>query len=69
MDSMPEIEWPFDYSTHYPDKINFIPTKGNREVLEADYNVMRENMIYGESLDFKDLIGRIEELQSRFRTI
>ncbi len=30
---------------------------------------MRENMIYGESLDFKNLIGRIEELQSRFREI
>jgi len=56
-----------DYSTHYPDKINFIPANGNKENLEADYNVMRENMIYGESLDFKNLIGRIEELQSRFR--
>lgn len=58
-----------DYTTHFPDKINFIPTNGNKEMLEVDYNVMRENMIYGESLDFKDLIGRIEELQSRFRTI
>ncbi len=58
-----------DYSTHYPDKINFVPADGNLEVLEADYGVMRESMIYGKSLEFKDLIGRIEELQSRFRKI
>ena len=41
----------------------------SKQYIFTTKKTQKENMIYGESLDFKDLIGRIEELQSRFRTI
>ena len=56
-----------DYSTHYADKIIFVPADGNIEVLKADYGVMQESMIYGKSLAFEELIDRLVELQYRFR--
>ena len=35
----------------------------------ADYKAMQESMIYGEHLTFEQLISKIEELQTRFRSI
>lgn len=56
-----------DYSSHSPDKINFIPFDKTLKLLEEDYKTMQESMIYGHSLSFPDLIKRLEELQGRFR--
>jgi len=56
-----------DYSTHQPDKIDFVPPASIIKEYEKDYKSMQENMIYGDSLSFDDLIRRLEELRMRFR--
>ncbi|MDD3044768.1 MAG: nucleotidyl transferase AbiEii/AbiGii toxin family protein [Candidatus Delongbacteria bacterium] len=56
-----------DYSTHYPDKIDFVPPQNVIKKWEADYIAMRESMIFGESKNFSDLISSIKELNNRFR--
>ena len=33
---------------------------------EADYNEMKESFIYGQSLDFGELMKRITKLQEKF---
>jgi len=58
-----------DYTTLMPDKIDFIPPEPVIAEWEADYKRMRENMIYGVTLDFDHLIGRLIELMYRFRGI
>jgi hypothetical protein len=58
-----------DYSTHQPDKIDFVPPESIVKEYEKDYKSMQESMIYGESLSFEDLISRIAELRMRFRAI
>lgn len=58
-----------DYANHNPDKIRFIPPDELLDAWEADYQQMRENMIYGESLSFSGLIGNLTKLQSRINRI
>ncbi|MCD4665734.1 MAG: hypothetical protein K8R68_10740 [Bacteroidales bacterium] len=58
-----------DYTTHSPDKINFVPTGESLKLLKDDYVKMQESMIYGDSLNFTDLLKRLEKLQERFRKI
>lgn len=58
-----------DYSTHQPDKIDFVPPQTIIKEYERDYKGMRESMIYGDSLPFDELIGRMKELRNRFREI
>ena len=58
-----------DYANHSPDKIRFIPPDSLLGAWENDYQQMRENMIYGESLTFAELIGRLTELQNRINQI
>lgn len=36
---------------------------------EADYKDMQGSFIYGDSLDFEELINRIKDLQDRFHSI
>jgi hypothetical protein len=57
-----------DYSTHQPSSINFTPPESVLKEWERDYFAMQENMIYGESLSFQELIGRIRELNKRFNS-
>ncbi len=57
-----------DYSTHKPQTIDFTPPKSVLKDWEKDYLLMQENMIYGESLSFKELIARITELNVRFNS-
>jgi predicted nucleotidyltransferase component of viral defense system len=57
------------YSTHQPDKIDFVPPQEVIKRWEADYSAMQESMIYGESKNFKALITNIEKLRERFRNI
>jgi predicted nucleotidyltransferase component of viral defense system len=58
-----------DYTTHTPDKINFVPPLNVIDLWKADYESMRKNMIYGKSLPFEKLMDRIRELNERFREI
>lgn len=55
-----------DYSTHQPSTISFIPPDNVIKEWEKDYLVMQENMIYGKSLSFQELMKRIHELNKRF---
>jgi predicted nucleotidyltransferase component of viral defense system len=57
-----------DYSTHVPDKINFVPPDFLLSEWQKDYWKMQE-MIYGKTLPFDKLIDRIKELNSRFKEI
>ena len=54
-----------DYANHAKDKLNFIPPEAVIKAWESDYQTMQESMIYGESLKFEALIGRLEELLSK----
>jgi hypothetical protein len=58
-----------DYTTHTPDKINFVPPLNVIDLWKADYESMQNNMIYGKSLPFDELIDRIKGLNERFRNI
>jgi len=58
-----------DYTTHTPDKINFVPPLNVINMWKVDYESMQKNMIYGKSLPFDMLIERIKELNERFRSI
>jgi hypothetical protein len=57
-----------DYDTHQPATLNFIPPEGILKAFEADYALMREQMIYDEhSKDFADIIARLNILLERIR--
>jgi hypothetical protein len=58
-----------DYSTHSPDRINFVPLESVMEKWRNDYAAMQAGMIYGESLPFGKLIERIKLLNEHFRAI
>lgn len=58
-----------DYSTHQPQTINFVPPETVIKDWEKDYLLMQENMVYGKSLSFQELIKRIMELNNRFNKI
>lgn len=57
----------FDYDTLNPDRISFVPPSNVLPIWRADYNFMRENMIYKDSPSFDELITRIEALNKRVR--
>ena len=59
----------FDYTTHFPLTIDFIPRERFLKAWENDYINMTENMIYGKTLQFEKLISRLVELRERFRNI
>lgn len=56
-----------DYANHQPDKIDFVPPNEIIKQWESDYVAMQENMIYGNSKSFEELIKNIVELRERFR--
>ena len=58
-----------DYSNHIPSKIKIIPPDTVINEWEMDYQVMTQNMIYGDPLNFDKLIKRIRELQKRINAI
>jgi hypothetical protein len=58
-----------DYDNHVPQKINPIPPAGIIDKWEKDYMVMQEYMIYGKSLLFSELIGRMTELKNRINKL
>lgn len=58
-----------DYARHQPATIQFLPTDDLMPAWEADYKQMQENMIYGETLPFTDLIKKLTELQTHINTV
>lgn len=60
-----KVGWLQDYSLHTHATLSFIPTQAILAEWEADYNLMTETMFYGEVLPFKELMGRLRELNNR----
>lgn len=58
-----------DYSTHQPQTISFVPPDSVLKDWEKDYLLMQENMIYGKSLSFKELMERIRKFNVRFNLV
>lgn len=58
-----------DYENHSPQKINPIPPEGIIDKWEEDYMVMKQYMIYGESLSFSELIKRMKALKGRLNNL
>lgn len=59
----------FDYQTHHPTTISFLPPDALKKTLEADYEEMKKGFIYGEKLTYEELIERISVLQERLREL
>ncbi|MBI4945254.1 MAG: nucleotidyl transferase AbiEii/AbiGii toxin family protein [Bacteroidetes bacterium] len=60
------LSW-VDYTTLERDKVSFLPPKEFMESYRKDYEVMKEQMIYGETPSFDELIKRLNTLLERFR--
>ncbi|GAA3923071.1 nucleotidyl transferase AbiEii/AbiGii toxin family protein [Chitinophaga oryziterrae] len=54
-----------EYDTLYPASVSFLPPPSLLERYRSDYTVMRTEMIYGESLDFDEILEEIAELNKR----
>ena len=55
------------YELHTPQTINFIPPAEVTELWKKDYQAMQEFMIYGETLEFEELIDKLKNLNEIFR--
>ena len=58
-----------DYSLHSPATINILPPENVLDDWRQDYLNMQRYFIYGESLDFDQLMKRILELQQKLRNM
>ena len=58
-----------DYRNHAPKFLNPIPPESILKSWEADYKIMQVQMIYGSSLPFVELIGKIIQLKNRMNTL
>ncbi len=58
-----------DYEKELPASITIVPSEELVPKYEADYNKMRSSFIYGESLEFADLLKSLRALQESFRSI
>ena len=58
-----------DYNKELPANIQIVPSDELKSAYEADYNEMKVSFIYGQSLDFKELMQKMTELQDRIRHI
>ena len=56
-----------NYDLHAPASINFLIPEHSMESWKADYADMRRFFIYGQSLEFDELMKKISELQKRVR--
>ena len=54
-----------DYSSHFPPNLSPIPPEKVIDAWRNDYTTMQQQMIYGESPSFKELIGSVNDLVSR----
>lgn len=58
-----------DYDKELPSFITIVPGEELVPRFESDYNAMRSSFIYGESLEFADLLKALERLQEKFRNV
>lgn len=58
-----------DYNKELPETITIVPREELVSKYEEDYNDMRSSFIYGEALEFSDLLKFLKTLQERFRKI
>ena len=58
-----------DYDQELPPNIQIVPSEEMMPAYKDDYNEMRHSFIYGNSLDFEELMARMELLQKRFREV
>lgn len=56
-----------EYGTLGHETVSFIPPADLLAVYKSDYETMREQMIYGETLVFEGLVEQLKILQGRFR--
>ena len=54
-----------DYANHIPSKISIIPPASILKEWQKDYEIMQQNMIYGNSLSFEKLMERIASIQQQ----
>jgi hypothetical protein len=52
-----------NYATAVPGSLRLVPPEERRASLEADYRVMRETMIFGESYSFDELLAVLGEVE------
>jgi hypothetical protein len=53
-----------NYETAAPGTMRLVPPEGRQASLEADYRAMQENMIFGESYPFEELLAILGEIQA-----
>jgi hypothetical protein len=58
-----------DYTRHSPKYINPIPPDHILKYWEDDYKTMQEQMIYGDSLSFKELIEKLKTLRAQINKL
>jgi hypothetical protein len=56
-----------DYDTPIKENLRLTPPSQYMSVWKDDYKVMQEQMVYGRSVSFEQLLSRMEELQHRFQ--
>ena len=56
-----------DYESLEMNALSFMPPDSLLPIWEKDYNTMRGEMFYGKSLDFTELLKRLEELSKRLK--
>ncbi len=58
-----------DYTPDIRKRIVLLPPEEVLKIWQDDYKAMQESMIYGEHYSFEQLISKMKELQTRFRSI
>lgn len=58
-----------NYALHDPASINFMIPENMMEAWKNDYVDMRRFFIYGQSLEFDELMQRMKELNERIRSM
>lgn len=58
-----------DYDKDLPANVQIIPSDELMQSYEDDYKEMQNSFIYGDSLEFGELMERIKILQTRFRSL
>lgn len=58
-----------DYNKELPANFQIVPSEQFISNYESDYNEMKTSFIYGQALEFKELIKKLEEIQARFHSI
>jgi hypothetical protein len=58
-----------DYTRHAPPFIDPIPPQNMMRFWETDYKIMQEQMIYGDSLPFGELIGKLRVLKENINKL